>query len=248
MRSHALPQEMAGVEVQAERLTPIEFFEEFQSRIIVKRDLARMHFEGEFHAVFVKFVKNGSPQSHDLVEARFHHGLGSLREGIEVSPDGRTREARDDFHSHLRRHRRCLLHGRDRPCADLVRLVGKFGRRKVVQSGVGSVAHALSDDVRRERLAHKAVFFQRSEDILDILVVFVGAVEVEIAPRGDLEPVIAHLFCRFAKFFERKVRPLTGGQSYKSFAHNRFLLICRSRIPRLADNMVCPRTLHVVRE
>ncbi len=56
-RIHALPQQVAGVEVEIELLAVVEGFQRRTSRVQLEVNLRRMRFQGELYAAFGKRVE-----------------------------------------------------------------------------------------------------------------------------------------------------------------------------------------------
>ena len=226
MGRHALPQQVAGVEVQAELGAVGKLLQQLLGGVVVESDLAGMDLQGELDAVGLELIQDRGPQAHDLVVAVLDHLLGGLGEGIQPLPDGRAGEARDHIAAQLLGHHGGLLHGVDRPGADLLRLVGQRRGSKVVQPGIGSVAHTLADDVAGQSLADQVVLRQGLLDPGHVAVIAVRTVNVDaVAPAGDLQAVIAHLGRQRTQFIEGQVRPLAGAKSYRSVSHDTFLLL-----------------------
>ena len=217
VRLDALPDQMAGVEVQAELRAIRKLGQQLLGGIVVKGDLTGVHLKGEHHAVLLELVQDGAPQAHDLVEAVLDHLLGGLREGVEIAPDRGAGEAGDDLHAELLRHGGGLLHGLDAPVADGLRLIRQGRGREVVQARIGRIAHALADDVAGQRLHDQAVLLQIFFDPGDVGIVGQGAVNIDaVAPAGNLQTVIAHLLGEYAQFIKGHIRPLAGAERYRS--------------------------------
>lgn len=84
----ALPDQMAGIKVDAQGGTAVKGIQELFRAPIVKGNLRGMDLQGQFDTAAVKLVHDGTPQRLDLLIARLHLGLGGLGEGVPELPDG----------------------------------------------------------------------------------------------------------------------------------------------------------------
>lgn len=87
MRLYALPNQVAGVEIQAEFRVILKFLEQLLCGIVIERDLTRMDFKSKPNTVFAELVQNGTPKANDLVKPVLNHLFGGLREGIHPLPN-----------------------------------------------------------------------------------------------------------------------------------------------------------------
>src|SRR6478736_3459541 len=86
-RVNALPEQMAGVEIEAELFAIVEGLERSPRGHQVERDLRRMHLERIPHAALAEHVEDRIPAIGELPEALDDHRVGHRREGIEQMPD-----------------------------------------------------------------------------------------------------------------------------------------------------------------
>ena len=210
MRRNALPDQMAGVEVQTKLRSVRKLLEQPLGRIVIKCDLTRMDLKRKYTIVLHKFIQDRTPQIIDLLESVFDHLFRCLREGVQIFPNRRSHKTSEDLHPKFFRNCRCLFHSADSPCTDLVLLSCQFRRCEIIKSRIIIVAHTLTDHMGGDRLALKVVFFQRILDLLNIGIIFIRPVNIEmVAPAGDLQPVISHLLSSRADLFKRHICPLS---------------------------------------
>ena len=85
---HVLPHHMAGVPVEAERVTVFDRLEGGDSRPVIVGNLSGMDLIGEPHATLVEDVENGVPPRGEVGLAGSDHLIGHRREHGDVLPDG----------------------------------------------------------------------------------------------------------------------------------------------------------------
>ena len=65
MGRHALPQQVAGVEGQAELGAVGELLQQLLGGVVVESDLAGMDLQGELDAVGLELIQDRGPQAHE---------------------------------------------------------------------------------------------------------------------------------------------------------------------------------------
>ena len=201
---------MAGVKVQAQGGTIIQRFQQALGAVIVKGDLRGMHLQRQLHTAFIIDIKDGRPQLLDLLETGLHHFRRGLREGIPHRPDGRAQEAGD----HLDIEELCrigdVLHFLDSPGTDGLRIALAVRGGKVVQAGIPVIAHALADQVRRNRADVHVVLVQGFVDLITIGCVGQHAADIQMRLRSNFNAVVADFVHGFAQFLQGKIAKLAG--------------------------------------
>src|SRR5699024_6054505 len=133
---HALPQQVAGVEVEAQGRPLPDLLQQALGAVVVEGDLGGMHLQGQAHAALVVYVEDGGPQFHDAPEYRVHHFRGGLGEGVPLGPYGGAQEAGDHLDVQQLGGLGGGLHALDGPGADGVGLALDGVGDEVVQAGV----------------------------------------------------------------------------------------------------------------
>ena len=78
---------------------------------------------------------------------------------------------------------------------------------------VDAVADRLADEVARNRVARETVVFEERPFVVDVFLGRGGGIDIEmIAPAGEFDAVVAHLFDERGEFFEGQIGPLAGEQ------------------------------------
>ena len=192
---HALPQEMARIEVEAERRTVVDGFQRLLGGVDVKRDFRRMDFQRELDAVFVEFVQNRIPHLREVLEAVVDHLVGDRREAVQHVPDGGAREAVDDGDAEVLRGLGGGLHGFDGPFALRFGLAVAFFRNHaeaVRTAVVVRVADQLAGEMVADGPALQTALFQNLQLRLAVFLVCGGFENVHVvAPAGQFKTVIA---------------------------------------------------------
>ncbi len=159
MGFQALPEEVAGVKVDAQGFPAVEVLQKLLGGVKIKGDLRGMDLQGKAHAAAVEFIENGCPQLDDLLEPLFHHLFRRRRERVPVGPNRRAREAGNHLNTHVLRGPGHVLHLLNGPGPDLFRLPLHLVGREGVQAGIPVIAHTLADEVRADGPAAQAVAF-----------------------------------------------------------------------------------------
>ena len=94
-----LPEQVAGVEVEAELGAVVERLEGRLGRVDVEGDLGRVDFQAELDAALLEDVEDRVPALGQELEAVVDHRVGDRRERVEQVPDRRAGEAVDDLHA-----------------------------------------------------------------------------------------------------------------------------------------------------
>ena len=100
-RIDALPDQVAGVEVEAELLAVVQRLQGPLGRVQVEGDLGRVHLQGELHAALAEHVEDRVEPLGQQLEAVVDHRRRDRRERIEQVPDARAGEAVDHAHAEL---------------------------------------------------------------------------------------------------------------------------------------------------
>ena len=100
-RIDSLPNQMAGIEVEAELFTPIERLERSLGGIEVEGDLRGMNFQREPDAALAEDVQNRIEALGQQIEARVDLGRRQRRIGVEQMPNARTGKAVHDVDPQL---------------------------------------------------------------------------------------------------------------------------------------------------
>ena len=214
-RVEVLPDEVARVPVEAERLAVPDGLHRRDRRPVVERDLARVHLVGEAHADLVEHVEDRVPAVGEVLVAGCDRVRGDGREHRDVLPDARAREADDGLHAQLGGHPRSVLHLLGGALAHTLRVAvapDRIGQDVAMPLVDRIVAHRLALEVVRDRPDLEPVRLEEVELALHVRVV-VPAVGVEvITPARDLEAVVAPARGELDHLFEREVGPLAGEQ------------------------------------
>ncbi len=191
MRGYALPDEVRGVEIEAQRRPVFEFPEQAAGCVIVEGDLGGMHFERELHAAAVEFVEDRRPEPDNLRKAIVHHLIRGLRERIPEFPYRAAHKACHHRAAHILRGLGSIFHLLNCPFADPGGVSPAFGRSKTVETGIPEVSHALSGEVRPQGPAPESVLSENCLALGDVVRVSGGPFHIHmIAPARDLHAVV----------------------------------------------------------
>ena len=208
-----LPDEVAGVEVEAEFLASVECLECAFGGVEVEGDFGWVNFEGEFDAAVFEDIEDGIPAFGEELEAAFDHGFWGGGEVIDEVPDGGAGEAVDDADIEFLGGAGCVFHFFGRTAIDTGRVAiapDVIGENAFV-SGIDVIEHGLSDEVVGNGEEFEAVFFEEFAFAGAVGVVGEGFLDFEVvAPAGKFESVVAEFFGFFAECFEGEVGPLAG--------------------------------------
>ena len=240
---YALVPEVRGVVVESEALVAADSLQGAFRGGYVEGDFRRVDFQREVYALFVEGVENRLPALCEVFVSGFNHFFGRRREGIEVLPYRRARKA-----CHCRGNRgfgeRLGAHFH-KSFADGGRL-DHFGSRALAHAfgiaiapdvvlhhrlvaGVDIVAHALPDEVVRERKAIQAVCGQDIPAAFQVVLI-VGLCHVEVVGgKRNFQAFVAHVFREGREVFEFHVGPLSGEYSQRS-CHIIFLCLLNALI------------------
>jgi hypothetical protein len=219
-RVQVLPDEVARVPVQPERLPVPDGLHRRDRRPVVVGDLAGVHLVREPHPDLVEHVQDRVPPVGEVAVAGVDHLLGHRREHRHGLPDARPGEPDDGVHTQLRRGPRGHLHrvGGTLPHALGLPVSPHPRGQDALVAGVDRVvADGLAGEVVGDREDPQAVLLQDVVAAPDVVVVLHGRPRVEVvAPAGDLQPVVAPLAGEPGHLLERQVGPLPGEQRDRS--------------------------------
>ena len=214
-RVNTLPDQVAGVVVEAKFFPVVDGVEGPLSRVEIEGDLGRMHLQGELDPAFLEDVEDGVPAVGELGEARVDHRLGGGGEVVDQVPDARPGEAIDHRHTQLAGGAGGVLHFLGSPLIHL-------GGVAIAPDVVGQNGLVADVDIVADRLAHQVV---RDGEQLEVVLLeqfaFAGAVGVVgerlldfevISPAGQFETIKAPLAGLLAQHFQGQVGPLAGEQ------------------------------------
>ena len=216
---HALPQQVAGIEVDAHGGPVVEDLQQLLGGPVVKGDLGGMDLQRQLDAAGVVDVHDGAPQLLDLLIGGLDLFLGGLGEGVPQLPDGRAHEEGDDLDVHGLGGLGGVLHFLDAPLLNFRGLARQLRRREAVQPGIvgvrQGVADALSGQVVAQCPAAQAVFLERRLDLGHVGGVRGGALHIQVRG-GELQALEAHLLGQPADLLQREVAPLNRKECNRS--------------------------------
>ena len=212
-RIDTLPEEVAGVEVEAERLVVPDGLQRRLCAVDVVGDLGWMHFQRELHADFAEDIEDGTPPSSKVLEALLDAIGARRRKEIPVRPDRAAGETIDDTHAEFR--------GRTSSVLDLLRgsFAHAFGvsmppdmlRQNLMMAFIDPIADRLAHEVGRDRPALEPVFGQQVMSTLTVPVLLDRAGHLEvISPAGQFQTVVAQPGGDRGHFGESEIGPLAG--------------------------------------
>lgn len=210
-----LPDEVAGVEVEAEFLAPVECLECAFGGVEVEGDFGGVNFEGEFDATVFEDVENWVPAFGEELEAAFDHGFGGGREVVEEVPDGGSGKSVDDADVEFLCGAGCVFHffGGAMVNAGGVAITPNIVRKDALVTGVDVIEDGLSDEMIGDGEEFQAMFFEEFAFAGAVRIVGEGFVDFEvISPACEFESVVAEFSGFFAECFEGEVGPLAGEQ------------------------------------
>ena len=221
--------EVARVEVDPEGLVVADRVEGLARRDEVVGDLGRVHLEPEAHPLRFEDVHDRPEALGEVLVAALDLGEVVRREGVELVPDRRAREA-----VHLRDAERGRGAGRvlqalggALPDALGLAVAPDLGRKDRLVARVDRVADGLPDEVRAERPAAEPVALEELAPSLRVPVVGERLVDLEVvAPAGELEPVEPPLARLGGEVVDGQVGPLAGEERYGTRHRSREYRAC----------------------
>ncbi len=225
-RIDALPEQVAGVEIEAELLPIVQRFQGSLGRVEVEGDFRGVDLQGELHPAFAEHVQDGVEPLGQQLEAVLDRLGRDGRERVEQVPDAGAGETVDDAHAEFLRRPGRVLQFLDRPLVDAGRIaVAPHGRRQDrLVPLVDQVQHGLAHQVVADGEDLHVVLFQHFPLVGTIVVVGQGLVDLEVvAPAGQLQPVVAELAELLGQGFQGQVGPLAGEHGDRS-SHRVLLL------------------------
>jgi len=237
-RVEELVHEVAGVEVEAERLVIVQRLERPLSGVDVVGDLRRVAFQGEAHALAGEHVEDRLPAGGELLKAAINHGIGRGREEVEQVPDRAAGEAVNHVDAEQLGGAGRVLHFLGAALAHAFGIaVAPQARREdglvpLVNQRVGD---ALANQVRADGEALQPVLLQDVPTALGVAVLRQRLVYLEvIAPAGKFQPVIAKAGGLLGHDFQGQIGPLAGEDGdWPSHNRKSFLLIRRTGTQKL---------------
>ncbi len=214
-RVHSLPDQMAGIEIEAELRTVIQGLQGPLGRVQVEGDFRRMHLQRELHAALGKDVQDRVEPLGEQFEAFVDHRRRDGRKAVEQVPNARTGEAVDDADSQLPGGPGGVFHGLGCPGihARRIAIAPDVRRQDRLMAGVDRVQHRLAHQVVADGKDLQAVPLQDSPLTAAIARIRQGLVHLEvIAEAGQLEAVESERPGQRGQGFQRKVGPLAGTQ------------------------------------
>ena len=214
----ALIAEMARVIVESEGRMEIHRLQRALGAGDVERDLRGMHFERETHALLLKLIEDRLEALREVLVAVFDLPRQVRREGIDEMPDAAAGEAVHDLHAKAFRGLRRLHELFSGAAAHTFRFAIAVNViwQDLLVTRIDVVAHSLADEVRADRMALQTGFFDQRTLRVAILLIRLGDFEV-ISPAPELDAVITEGLGFFEEGRERKVSPLTGEKSDRTW-------------------------------
>lgn len=223
----SLPNQVAGIEVEAELLAVADGIERPASGEQVECDLSRMHLQRESHAAFAEDIEDWIPALGKLLEPIDDHRLRHGRERVEQMPDARTGKAIDDRDAEFLRGAGSVLHLFGGALID----TGGFAvapnprRENRLVPLINEVAYRLPDKVVADGVTLQVVPIEQVAFAGDVLAIGQGFVHLKVvAPTGEFQTLIAEVARLLGKLFERQIGPLSSKESDRS---------CHGRSPKL---------------
>jgi len=215
-RVDALPDEVAGVEVETEFFAVVDRFQSAFGGIDVEGDFGRMDFETEFHTTFLEDVHDGIPEVGEELESVVDHALGCGWEVVEQVPDAGSGEPVDGFDVQFSGSAGGVFHFFDGTFTHTGRITvtpDVFGEDRFV-SFVDVVTDSLSDEVVGDGEKLQVIFFEQFAFPGTVGVVSESFVDFEvITPARQFQTVVTEFFCFLTESFQGKIGPLTCKQS-----------------------------------
>lgn len=210
---HALVEQVAGVEVEAEGFVAFEGVDGAFGAGDVEGDFGGVDFEGEADAVAAEFVEDGRPGFGKLVVAARDHLRRDGREAVEEMPDARACEAVDDFDAEIFRGARGEFEFGGGAFVDAFRVAvtPDVRREDALVALVNVVADRLADEVGGDGEKFQAVFRKNLVAAGAIVGVGRGFLHIAmVAPTGEFQAVVAEVFGFFRDVVEGEVGPLSS--------------------------------------
>ena len=208
-----LPEQVAGVEVEAELGPVFERLQGHLGRVDVEGDLGRMDLQAELDAALLEDVEDRVPAVGQVLEPGLDHRVGDGWERVEQVPDRRAGEAVDDLDAELVRRRAVSiisLAARWRTPSGLPSPQTWSGRISLCRSSIRSqtawptrwfeIAQTFSPYLLQQLVTSLAVVLV-AERLLDVEVV---------APAGQLDALVTPFAGLLADDLEGQVGPLAG--------------------------------------
>ena len=211
--AHALPVQMARIEVEAEFLTVVERLEGPLGRDEVEGDLRRMHLQREAHAALGEDVEDRIPPLGELREAGLDHRLGHRRERIEERPDRGAGEPVHDRHAEPLGGAGRVLHLLHRTPVDPrgVAIAPDVRRQDRLVAFVDAVADGLADEVAGDRVYGEVMALELLALRRAVARLADRPRHIEVVPpAGQFQSVVAERHPLAGEVVERQVGPLAG--------------------------------------
>ena len=212
---HALPDQVAGIEIEAEFRPEIEGLQRPLRRVEIEGDLGRVHFEGEFHATLAEHVEDRVPTLGQELKTGVDHGGRHRRERVEQVPDARAGETVDHLDAELLRRAGGVLHVLGRASADALRpaVAPDVGGQDRLVPGVDMVQDRLAGQVVADGKHRHAVPLQQAPLALAVVGFGDGPGHLEVIARaGQLQSVEAEFLGLGRQGLKRQIGPLARTQ------------------------------------
>src|SRR5262245_39861119 len=151
-RIDTLPQQVAGIEIEAELLAGVERIDRALGGVDIEGDFGRVHLQRELYAALLEYVENRVPALGQQREASVDHRARHRRKIVHQMPDARPGKAVDDAHAELLSGPGGVFHLFGGALVDSVGLAvapDVLGENGFVP-GVDRVEHRLPDEVVRD--------------------------------------------------------------------------------------------------
>ena len=211
---HALVGHMAGVEVEAKGVMLIHRVEGFPGGLGVEGHLRGVYFERELDFLRLKDVQDRHPAVGELPVACLNHLFGHGGEAVEEVPDRAAGEAVHHFDAQVFGGDGGVAHLCGRALVDILGgavtpdALGENGLVAQVNGG----ADALADQMVADRPNVEAVFGQQFANTGTVAhAVRAGRLfDIEVAPAGQFQALVAPAGGLFRQNCELQVGPLAG--------------------------------------
>ena len=213
---HPLPDEVAGIEIEAELRPVVERFQGALGRVEVEGDLRGVDLQGEANAMLAEFVHDGIPTlGEEPIPVGDHLRFGR-GERVDQVPDRRAGKPVDDLHAEVLGGLGTGHHLPDAPLTDLLRLIGQLVGGKAVAAGIVRVQHQLALQMHGDG-PHVESMLRQDGPLPGAVGRIGGLLDIEVVtPTGQLEAFVAPAGGLLGQRGQWGVGPLAGKESHGS--------------------------------
>ena len=210
---HSLPDQMTGVEIEAEFFTMSQGFERTLRRVEVECNFCGVNLKGKLNTAFGEDVENRIESFRKQLKTGVNHFRGDRWERVIQVPDAGACKTVHNVDTKFLGSASGVLEFFNRPFVDPIRIAvspNVLGKNRLM-TFVDVIEDSLSYKVGADGVALEFVTVQQFPLLLDIVVICQCLVDFEmVAPACEFDSIVSEFMGHPCHGFDRQISPLAS--------------------------------------